>query len=183
MKDYRREHPQFSLCGLNCLICPMHLGGYCPGCGGGEGHQACAFIRCSLEQGKPEFCFQCSQFPCGRYEAAMEFDSFIPHSAMVRDQERARELGADTYLARLAEKRAILDELLADWNDGRKKSFYCTAVSLLDLADLYPAMEKLRSCVPAETPIKEKAAAAFKELQAAARGSNITLKLNKKPKK
>lgn len=113
----------------------------------------------------------------------MEFDSFIPHSAMVRDQERARELGADTYLARLAEKRAILDELLADWNDGRKKSFYGTAVSLLDLADLYPAMEKLRSCVPAETPIKEKAAAAFKELQAVARGSNITLKLNKKPKK
>ena len=25
MKNYQREYPLFSLCGLNCALCPMHL--------------------------------------------------------------------------------------------------------------------------------------------------------------
>ncbi len=37
MKGFSREETRFSLCGLNCLLCSMHLGGYCPGCGGGAG--------------------------------------------------------------------------------------------------------------------------------------------------
>ena len=93
MKDFHRDHPQFSLCGLNCLLCPMNLGGYCPGCGGGAGNQSCAVARCALEQGGVEFCTQCGQFPCARYRKLLEYDSFIPHSRMVRDLERAGELG------------------------------------------------------------------------------------------
>ena len=34
MKGFAREETRFSLCGLNCRLCSMHLGGYCPGCGG-----------------------------------------------------------------------------------------------------------------------------------------------------
>ena len=37
MKGFSREETRFSLCGLYCLLCSMHLGGYCPGCGGGAG--------------------------------------------------------------------------------------------------------------------------------------------------
>ncbi len=37
MKGFSREETRFSLCGLNCLLCSMHLGGYCPDCGGGAG--------------------------------------------------------------------------------------------------------------------------------------------------
>jgi hypothetical protein len=37
MKDFKRLYPLFSLCGLNCGLCPMHLDNYCPGCGGGAG--------------------------------------------------------------------------------------------------------------------------------------------------
>ena len=35
MKGFTRGETRFSLCGLNCALCSMHLGGYCPGCGGG----------------------------------------------------------------------------------------------------------------------------------------------------
>ena len=35
MKGFTRTETRFSLCGLNCGLCSMHLGGYCPGCGGG----------------------------------------------------------------------------------------------------------------------------------------------------
>ena len=34
MKGFTRTYTDFSLCGLACLLCPMQVGGYCPGCGG-----------------------------------------------------------------------------------------------------------------------------------------------------
>lgn len=34
MKGFSRKCLDFSLCGLNCGLCTMKLGGYCPGCGG-----------------------------------------------------------------------------------------------------------------------------------------------------
>lgn len=49
MKNFIREDQLFSLCGLNCGLCSMHLGGYCPGCGGGEENQPCKIAKCSLE--------------------------------------------------------------------------------------------------------------------------------------
>ena len=50
MKGFEREDQLFSLCGLNCGLCSMHLGGYCPGCGGGAGNQACAIARCAMQK-------------------------------------------------------------------------------------------------------------------------------------
>ena len=183
MKGYTRENPMFSLCGLNCGLCPMHLGGYCPGCGGGEGHQGCAVIRCSREHGGVEYCHQCGAFPCGRYGALMEFDSFVPHRHMVKDQERAREMGAAAYRAELDAKMEILQELLAGYNDGRRKSFYCTAVSLLALEDLQAMMDRLRTASGPDEPVKARTALAVQSLNDLGAARGVELKLRKKPKK
>ena len=87
MKGFVREDLLFSLCGLNCGLCPMKLDGHCPGCGGGAGNQSCKIARCSLEHGAPSYCFQCGEFPCGRYEGADEYDSFITHQNRLADME------------------------------------------------------------------------------------------------
>lgn len=182
MKNFHRDHPQFSQCGLNCLLCPMNVGGYCPGCGGGEGNQSCAVARCALEQGVGEFCTRCSRFPCERYGKMMEYDSFVPHRRMVQDLKRAEELGPEVYITELKERRDILDLLLDDWNDGRHKGFYCTAVYLLETEDLRRAFEEMQAAVSADTSVKEKAIAAVAVLTETARTRGIVLKLNKKPK-
>ena len=182
MKNFRRDHLQFSQCGLNCLLCPMQLGGYCPGCGGGEGNQSCAIARCALEQGIGEFCTRCGRFPCERYEKAREYDSFLPHGRMVRDLERVEELGLEVYINELEERRAILDRLLAGWNDGRRKSFYCLAVYLLELDGLRRAFADIQSAALSDRPMKERALTAVEILKKTAADSGITLKLNKKPK-
>lgn len=39
MKGFERKNQLFSLCGLNCGLCPMLLGNYCGGCG--NGNQSC----------------------------------------------------------------------------------------------------------------------------------------------
>mgnify|MGYP001538970735 CR=1 FL=1 len=184
MKGFTREETRFSLCGLNCRLCSMHLGGYCPGCGGGAGNQSCAIAKCSLEHGGVSFCWECPEYPCSRYDGFDEGDSFVPHRNRRQDIALAREVGLEAYLAQLEEKRAILDALLADYNDGRRKTFFHTAVYLLPLEDLCSVMAALTSRPElAAQPIKERALAAVELLQEAADRRGVGLKLNKKPRK
>lgn len=183
MKGFTRAETRFSLCGLNCALCSMHLGSYCPGCGGGAGNQSCTIAKCSLEHGGVQFCWKCPEYPCSRYEGFDDGDSFVPHRNRQQDIARARELGVDAYLARLEEKRTILEDLLANYNDGRRKTFFNTAVYLLPLEDLRTVMASLDSRMGlSEQTAKERALAAVGLLQAAADRRSISLKLNKRPK-
>jgi hypothetical protein len=184
MKGFARTETRFSLCGLGCALCSMHLGGYCPGCGGGAGNQSCAIARCSLEHGGVSFCWECPEYPCPRYEGFDDGDSFVPHRNRQQEIARARELGLEAYLTLLEEKRTILDELLAHYNDGRRKTLFNTAVYLLPLEDLKSVMASLvRRTELGEQPGKERALAAVELLQEAADRLCISLKLQKKPKK
>ena len=184
MKGFTRTETRFSLCGLNCALCSMYLGGYCPGCGGGAGNQSCTIAKCSLEYGGIQFCWACPEYPCSRYEGFDDGDSFVPHRNRQQDIAQARELGLDAYLARLEEKREILNEFLDHYNDGRRKTFFNTAVYLLPLEDLHSVIALLDSRPElGGQPIKNRALAALELLQEAADRRGISLKLNKKPKK
>lgn len=184
MKGFTREETRFSLCGLNCCLYSMHLGGYCHGCGGGAGNQSCAIAKCSLEHGGVQFCWECSKYPCSRYDGFDDGDSFVPHRNRRQDIALAWEIGLETYLARLEEKRAIMEKLLAHYNDGHRKTLFNTAVYLLPLEDLQSVMAVLDGRPELEgQPIKERALAAVELLQEAADRRGISLKLNKKPKK
>ena len=123
-----------------------------------------------------------TEIPC--YEGFDDGDSFVPHRNRQQDIAQARKLGLEAYLAQLEEKRAILDEFLAHYNDGRRKTLFNTAVYLLPLEDLRSAMAALNSQPElAGQPIKERALAAVELLQEAADRRGISLKLNKKLKK
>lgn len=181
MKGFTRAETRFSLCGLNCALCSMHLGGYCPGCGGGAGNQSCAIAKCSLEHGGVQFCWECPDSPCPRYEGFDEGDSFVPHRNRTQDVANAREQGLEAHLVQLEEKRTLLDTLLAGYNDGRRKTLFNTAVYLLPLEDLRGVVIALNSQPElAEKPIKERALAAAQLLQKAADSRGVSLKLNKK---
>lgn len=184
MKDFTRQYPFFALCGLNCGLCPMHYieGGGCPGCGGGEGNQSCPKAKCSLRHGGMEYCFECTEFPCDKYDGITEFDSFVPTRTIFTDCEKARRFGIDAYQAELDEKMSILQELLAGYNDGRRKSFFCTAVNLLELQDIREVMRQIISETSPDMPVSEKALLAVRHFQAKADQRGISLKLRKKPK-
>ena len=122
--------------------------------------------------------YDCSAYPCARYDEFDAADSFVPHSRRAADLDRAREVGLDAYIDELRAKRAILDKLLANYNDGRRKTFYCAAVYLLPLEDLKNVVAKLED--QPECPVKERAAAAAKLLQETADGHGVCLRLIKK---
>lgn len=181
MKGFNRQNQLLSLCGLNCGLCPMFLNGNCPGCGGGEGNQSCKIARCSMEHNGVEYCFQCSEYPCEKYEHIDDFDSFITHRNRKADLEKAKQYGMEAYNAEQVEKIKILDVLLSGYNDGRKKTLFCVAVNLLDLQELREVLREIENRSDMETlTLKEKSAFAARLLQDVAAKRNIALKLRKK---
>ena len=179
MKGFERKNQLFSLCGLNCGLCPMLLGNYCGGCG--NGNQSCKIAKCSLEHEKIEYCYECRQYPCEKYQYIDEYDSFITHRRRKADIEKARSIGVEQYNLEQREKVQILSYLLSHYNDGRRKNFFCVAVNLLELSELREAIEQIRA--NDELPslsLKAQALYAAEVLQKIAGRRNINLKLTRK---
>ena len=81
-------------------------------------------------------------------------------------------------------KLEILEFLLKRYNDGRRKSFFCLAVNLLDLEDLKTVVEHLVEENQLESlTLKEKSAYAVKQLRYLAEQRDVVLKWNRKPSK
>lgn len=176
MKGFNRKNQIFSLCGLNCGLCTMRLGGHCGGCG--NGNQSCKIARCSLEHGGVEYCCECPRYPCEKYEKIDESDSFITHRKRKSDMERLRTIGVNRYNAEQEEKVRLLGYLLSTCNDGRRKTLFCLAVNLLELSDVRTVVDQLKA---SELPtIKERAVYAAALLQEIADKDGISLKLNRK---
>lgn len=179
MKGFERKNQLFSLCGLNCGLCPMYLGNYCGGCG--NGNQSCKIAKCSLEHEKIEYCYECRQYPCEKYEHIDEYDSFITHRRQKADLEKARSIGIAQYNLEQQEKMQILSRLLSNYNDGRRKNFFCVAVNLLELSELREAIKQIQSNDELPSlPINAQSLYVAKVLQKIADRRNIKLKLMKK---
>ena len=134
-----------------------------------------------MEHDGVEYCFQCGEYPCSKYEHIDDYDSFITHVNQKADMKKAHQIGMEAYNAEQEEKACILDILLAGYNDGRKKTLFCVAVKLLDLQDLQAVFRQIEDRADLEMlTLKEKSAFAAWLLKAAAAKNNIELKLRKK---
>lgn len=186
MKEYVREHPQFSLCGLNCCLCPQfHSEGVsrCPGCGGSEfhlKHPSCSVINCNKRHDNAEFCFQCSAYPCEKYTAPNVSDSFITYRNVLKDFNEVKDNGIDSYIDNLSKKQNILEYLIQNYNDGRKKSYYCLAVNLLGLSGLQVIVSDIENNIARmDISQKEKIMRITALIEAQAKEEQIVLKLRK----
>jgi len=182
--DRLRKYPLFSACGLNCGLCPRFYtdgDSKCPGCGGenfSKKHCSCSILPCIQRKGF-EYCFLCDEFPCKKYDK-WEKDSFITHQNMMKDFKKAKTNGITVYKKELNEKIKILEVLLANYNDGRRKSFFCIAVNLLELSDVKSVLKQIKKETRADgLTIKEKSMIAVGLFEAIAKERNIVLKLNK----
>ena len=96
-----------------------------------------------------------------------------------RDAKKAKQMGIEAYKAELDIKIKILENLLGNYDDGRRKSFYCLAVNLLEMHDLNSVMEQIENGVEPHAPLKEKAKAVAGLFQAMADEKGILLKLRR----
>lgn len=187
MKTKTRKYPQFSPCGLNCGLCPRYYtkgNSRCPGCAGAgfdAVHPPCGILSCSLRKGL-EYCFLCDEFPCKKYDGADQTDSFITHKNQFRDIEKAKQMGIAAYEDELNLKIKMLEELLENYDDGRRKGLFCIAVNLLELKDVSFVMKQIKEETTSLAELKEKAKVAARLFEARAAELGIELRLRKKAK-
>ena len=97
--------------------------------------------------------------------------------------KRAEEIGVERYNEEQMEKSRHLEMLLENYNDGRKKTFYCQAVNLLTLQDIRDVMKVLAAEAGDGLSLKEKAKRAETLFLERAGEQGIELKLRRKPEK
>lgn len=135
--EFKRDDNLFSLCGLNCSLCPLFVRGNCHGCKAGS-HCAsqCPFVPCSIEHGSIDYCFECEEYLCRYYEGVDQHDSMITHFNQLNDIEKAKKIGIEKYHEEQLIKVEILEKLLKGYDNGQRDIFFCLAVNLMDIDDL-----------------------------------------------
>src|SRR5690606_28804765 len=99
--------------------------------------------KCSLKHDQVEYCFQCRDFPCSMFDGAEDYDSFITHQRQLADLALAQKMGMAAYNEEQVRKSEILMTLLSQFDDGRRKTFYCVALNLLPLQVIKIALKRI----------------------------------------
>lgn len=176
---FTRTDSLFSLCGLNCGLCPMYIRGGCGGCfTDSPCYPSCPIAPCSVRHGNVEYCYQCKEYPCKRYDGIDLHDSLISHRNQKKDLAKAKEIGIDAYLREQRAKVGILNRLLEEYDDGRKDVFFCLAVNMLPLEHLGKILEE-SDVASDRMERREKADFVERKMYAAAQELGIELKLRR----
>jgi hypothetical protein len=163
----------------------------CPGCCGPDffnKHPSCGYITCCVKKKRLEVCALCDEFPCRRFEPSLaggeEYDSFLTSKKIKPNLDFIRKHGLKKFVEGQGQRMKSLETMLKDYDDGRSKSFYCTATALLPIGDLAAALESARKKIkvdkisPDDIKTRAKILRGFLEDFAAQEG--IELKLRKK---
>ena len=141
-------HPTLACCGLDCGLCPRYntvSNSRCPGCYGPDflnKHPSCPFITCCVKKRKLENCAQCGEFPCSRFKSGDRRDSFVTKQKTLSNLYMIREGGLERFINQQGRRIKLLEGMLAEFNEGRSKSFYCLATTLLSIPDLEASLSK-----------------------------------------
>ena len=123
----------------------------CPGCCGPEffsKHPSCSFITCCVKRRGLEICAECSDFPCSKFKSEEEYQqlkessSYPSYKRIVPNLNSMKEHGIEEFARQQRKRIELLERMLADFDDGRSKSFYCRSAGLLDLATLENAVDR-----------------------------------------
>ncbi len=147
------RYPLVGVCGLGCRLCPSyHSGGESP-CEGCKSEYrmgaACSIINCAVKRKGVEFCWECDDnATCEKWRKHREYgkrhDSFKCYQAQERDIAFIRGNGVVRFEKEQQAREALLEEMLRDFNDGRSKSYYCIAATVMEPGEIRKALEKAR---------------------------------------
>lgn len=123
----------------------------CPGCCGPEffgKHPSCSFITCCVKKKNLEVCAECSDFPCSKFKSEEEYrqlkesSSYPSYKKVMPNLNFVKEHGIEKFAEQQKKRIKSLETMIADFDDGRSRSFYCKSVALLDLAALENSLDK-----------------------------------------
>ena len=185
----KSKYPEIGICGLSCRLCPgyvMKTKSKCPGCKtdyrlGGP----CTILHCAVKR-NIEFCGECiDNHSCERWkkhrQRGMSYDSFKCYQKLEDDINYIEKYGLDKFRKSQRVREKILWVMLDQFNEGRSKSYYCIASTVLEVDELEKAIKEADNRSK-DLGIKEKAKLLHSILDDVAVKNNYYLKLRKKSK-
>jgi hypothetical protein len=189
MEKPAKTFPTLGCCGLDCGLCPRYYtvgSSRCPGCAGPdffEKHPSCGYITCCVKKHGLEACGQCEAFPCSRFETWLEdcaeHDSFVTHRQVATNLDFIRTQGLEGFLGQQAKRIDLLQKMIEAFDDGRSRSLYCIAATVLPIPEL-EAVVSTAAEKAASADVKVRAKALKASLEEVGERKGVELKLRKK---
>jgi hypothetical protein len=115
-----------------------------------------------------------------------QYEYFITNKVCIPNLYKIKEVGLEIWSEEQKERQSILENLLANYNEGRSKSFYCLATALMPVSLIEKAISEAREMMADnqidEPDMKSKTRLLKSIIQDLASKSDIDLKLRKKPR-
>jgi hypothetical protein len=183
------KYPEIGICGLSCRLCPSYqteAASKCYGCKSKERMAVgCPFITCAIKKTGVEFCWDCRQNEsCEKWkehrEAGKKYDSFKSYQRLEHDINFIKVKGVEAFEEQQRIREALLTRLLHQYNEGRSKSYYCIAATVMEIEELRDALKEAdtRSKSPG-MGIKDKSKIMHSILDAVALKKGYCLRLRK----
>ncbi|MGC9443341.1 MAG: DUF3795 domain-containing protein [Candidatus Methanospirareceae archaeon] len=148
------NYPEIGICGLSCRLCPnylMNTKSRCLGCKS-ESRIAvgCPFITCAIKKKEVEFCWDCEESKtCEKWrkhrEAGKRVDSFKCYQKLEEDITFIQKTGVPQFVESQKIREQLLREMIQEFNEGRSKSYYCIAATVLEIDGLKEALVKAKN--------------------------------------
>ncbi len=179
-------YPEIGICGLSCRLCPSYqtpAASRCFGCKSEDRIKVgCPFITCALKKKDVEFCWECREYEtCEKWathrELGKQVDSFKTYQTLEADIAYIQENGVEAFNEQQLVRESLFKRLLDEYNEGRSKSYYCIAATVMTAEELENALDAAGQTPMAD--LKERAKVMHVILDGTALKKGYLLKLRK----
>lgn len=181
------KYPEIGICGLSCRLCPRYHTEGDSRCGGCKSEYrmaaGCPFITCAIKKKHVEFCGECGdRLTCDKWkkhrDAGKLHDSFKCYQKLEDDIVFIQEHGLRQFEEAQMDRETLLKIMLHEFNEGRSKSYYCIAATVLPIDELKDTLHAIRRA-HGEADIKTRSRALHSALDKVAAQTGHVLLLRK----
>ena len=143
----------------------------------------CTFINCAVRRKGIEFCWLCKENRiCEKWRKHRDLgklhDSFVCYQKLEENLSSIQKHGIAAFERQQKSRERLLGEMLKEFNEGRSKTFYCIASTVLEVEELENALSEARKQSEG-LDIEKKSKILHQILNEIAREKNYCLKLRK----
>jgi hypothetical protein len=181
------KYTEIGICGLSCRLCPacyIETKSKCEGCKSEyRMGAACPFHNCAIKKKGIEFCGLCEEnATCARWrkfrEMGKQRDSIVCYQKLEDNICLILKSGMEEFEKQQKIREKLLRAMLSEFNEGRSKTLYCVAATVLEVGDLESVLEEAREKSKG-LDLKEKSEIMHSLLNEVAENKNYLLKLRK----
>ena len=149
----KKDSIEIGVCGLSCRLCPAYYRETKSKCEGCKSEYrmgaACPFHNCAIKKKGIDFCGLCNENnTCAKWrkfrEAGKQHDSFVCYQRLEDNIAFIQRYGMEEFEKQQETREKLLRAILTEFNEGRSKSFYCIAATVLEIGELESVLENAR---------------------------------------